>query len=105
MLDDKAIRDNTMFSARRLRYFLERARRASTDEDREVRLRDGTCVPCHYVSGTPGGGRAFTSYRCAACGEADRWPTTSVPKVCKRCSDERGICRRCAGSVRTDSGE
>ena len=51
------------------------------------------CEKCKLKSQISG--QAFTTYVCENCEERCMHPNTCTPRICRQCSEELNICRRC----------
>lgn len=93
------IRLATSRSAGRLHAAFKKASSAYADANPSVRKDAMECRSCFYLDAGMIAGRSFTTYVCAGCKHADRYPSTAVPVLCHACADLYELCRRCCADL------
>lgn len=63
------------------------------DPDKESRLANLMCKPCHYKVAIAG--QAFTKAICHGCGEEMMFSNTNTHALCQKCAKDNNMCTRC----------
>lgn len=69
------------------------------DEKSTTRLLRRECKTCFYLKGDRIVTQAFADYECKNCESKHTYHNGGVPKYCKDCSNEYGICVRCGSEL------
>jgi hypothetical protein len=78
---------------------IKRARDFEQDEDKKARLKLGLCRTCYYINTGMFAGAAMTDAECGICKSIMHFGSTSVDAICKSCSEDNGICKKCGGDI------
>lgn len=102
-LDDKVLKKIGIGQKKINAKYLQRAREVlakhDLDAERDIRLEKCLCKNCHYIEYHHIGGSAMTSKNCKRCNTLVMYSSTDTDLLCKTCSADLKICKRCLQAI------
>lgn len=87
----------TETASRRVKSWLDLARKVTEDSDKAARLERQECKGCFYSSRM--GGAAMTSRDCMCCDKSQLFGSTNTDVLCQPCAVAESLCKHCGGDL------
>lgn len=93
-----SLKSTTSLARRRLSDYVERARKAEEDTDKQQRLEATLCKVCWYLRDGIGGA-AITNRPCGLCLADQRFSSTDTNLLCSNCAQAHELCKCCGADL------